>query len=136
MSAAAATLGLMAFRGLSESATQSQNAQTLEEQAAQTQKSNALNERLEAGDTAEILSSRRAYEAGSGLTDSTGVVRRGILNKYYRDKAIRKYNADVAAGALRSEASVARLRSGTSLIGGIGEGLLAYGRLRTPKEKE
>lgn len=127
--------GLQVFRGISDSATNAQNAKTYDAQARSVQQTNELNERMEAESAAEALSERRTFEAASGLTDSQGTVSREILKKYLRDKTVRKFNADTEAASLRSQANEARLRSGTSLLGGLGGAWLSYEILKVPGEK-
>lgn len=134
--AAEALLGMTLFGALGDSATQMRNASAYERQAAQVQNASALNESLEAREAASEISGRRAYEAGSGLLDPNGTIVRELSKRYQLDRAIRKYNSDVEAGALRSEAASTRLQAGTSLIGSIGKGLMTYDLTRTPKEKE
>ncbi len=127
-----AAVGLMALSALGSMQAHTQNAKELERAAEQAKITNQLNESMEAQEAAEVLSTRRSYEAASGLTDLTGSVMRKIQSDYLRDKAVREYNAAVGAGQFRSQASNQRLRSGVSLVGGIGSGLMMYHSLAKP----
>lgn len=121
-----AAVGLMALSALGSMQAHTQNAKELERAAEQAKITNQLNESMEAQEAASVLSTRRTYEAASGLTDMTGSVMRKIRSDYLRDKAIREYNAAVEGGQLRAQARNQRLRSGVSLVGGIGSGLMMY----------
>lgn len=127
-----AAVGLMALSGLAGASAQAQNAREMERAAEQAEISNRLNETMEAQEAASVLSTRRTYEAASGLTDMTGSVMRKIRSDYLRDKAIREYNAAVEGGQLRAQARNQRLRAGASALGAVGSSFMMAHSLGTP----